>query len=115
MHHIFTLIAEVLAPSVYAQSFITSGIPGCNFDTGIINAGQCLPSFLAHVIKTIFAFSGGVFLVMILFSAYEIVIGNLPGGSAESGKNRITWAIIGFILCATSFFIIDFIIAAIGG
>jgi len=52
---------------------------------------------------------------MIMFAGYEIVIGSLPGGSSESGKNRLTWAIIGFIMAAASFFIMDFIISAIGG
>lgn len=115
MATVMSLIASLfLAPAAYAQSFVVNGIPGCNFDTGEINAGQCIPSFLAHIVSTIFAFAGGVFLIVILFSAYEIIIGSLPGGSSESGKNRLTWAIIGFIICTTAFFVIDFIISAIG-
>ncbi len=108
----------VIVPVVSAQgtpSIITGDIPGCNFKEGLINAGQCLPSFLAHLIQFLFGFAGGIFMLMIVFAGYEIVIGSLPGGSSEAGKNRLTWAIIGFILAATSFFIMDFIISAIGG
>ncbi|MBT5237369.1 hypothetical protein HOL63_03285 [Candidatus Peregrinibacteria bacterium] len=105
-----------IVPIAHAQgALITSGIPGCDFATGNINPGECIPSFIAHVIKWVFGFAGSVCVIMIMFGGYEIVAGNLPGGSSESGKNRITWAIIGFILAATSFFIMDFIIAAIAG
>ena len=88
---------------------------GCDFEEGIINAGSCLPAFLAHLIQFFFGFAAGICILMIVFAGYEIVIGSLPGGSSEAGKNRLTWAIIGFIMAATSFFIMDFIISAIGG
>jgi len=80
-----------------------------------VNAGFCIPLFISHTIQFVFAFSAGIAIVMIMFAGYEIVIGSLPGGSSESGKNRLTWAIIGFIMAAASFFIMDFIISAIGG
>lgn len=115
METLLELIADIISSPASAQSFIVSGIRGCNFATGDINGPLCIPNFIAHVIKTIFAFAGGIFIFMMIFAGYEIVLGALPGGSAEAGKNRITWAIIGFIVSATSFFIIDFIIAAIGG
>lgn len=89
-------------------------VKGCNLIEGVINAGQCIPLFIAHTIQFVFGFAGGVAILMIMFAGYEIVIGSLPGGSSESGKNRLTWAIIGFIMCATSFFIMEFIISAIG-
>ncbi|MBM3231310.1 hypothetical protein FJZ28_03200 [Candidatus Peregrinibacteria bacterium] len=117
MNIVHIVYMRMLVGVASAQSFITDGIPGCDdlTTTGAIDPGQCIPSFLAHVIKTIFGFTGGFFLIMILWAAYEIILGSLPGGSAESGKNRITWAIIGFIMCATAFFIMDFILSAIGG
>lgn len=96
-------------------SIITKGIKGCNFEEGIINAGLCLPNFLAHLIQFTFGFAAGICIVMIIFAGYEIVAGSLPGGSSEAGKTRLTWAIIGFIMASTSFFIMDFIISAIGG
>lgn len=118
------IFAKLFVQTAHAQwSIINADIPGCNFggDPTIVgdgpgfNAGLCIPSFIAHLIQMIFAFAGSVCVIMIIFGGYEIVIGNLPGGSSESGKNRITWAIIGFVMAATSFYIMDFIIAAISG
>lgn len=99
--------------TTHAQAFITSGIPGCDFETGELQA-RCARNFLAHLIQTLFSFTGGICIVMIIISGYQIVLGNLPGGSSEAGKNRLTWAVIGFIMSATAFFIMDFVIAAIG-
>ncbi len=100
---------------ICTPSIITYGIPGCYFEYGIINAGTCLPAFMAHLIRFVFGFAAGICILMIAFAGYEIVLGSLPGGSSEAGKNRLTWAIIGFIMAATSFFIMDFIISSIGG
>ena len=115
----FSILSSIIVPNAHAAastpSIIDGSVPGCNFTEGIINAGQCIPGFIAHVIRFVFAFSAGIAIVMIIFAGYEIVIGSLPGGSSESGKNRLTWAIIGFIMAAASFFIMDFIISAIGG
>jgi len=108
-------LLSLLVQTVYAQSLITDGIPGCTFSTGDIDPGLCIPSFIAHVIQFIFAFAGSICVIMIIFGGYEIVTGNLAGGGGDAGKTRIQWAIIGFILAATSFFIMDFIIAAIAG
>jgi len=114
----YTFLSQLLVSKVYAQgvgSIIKKGINGCDFANGNIIAKTCIPNFIAHLIQWVFAFAGSVCLIMIMWGGYEIVAGNLPGGSAESGKNRITWAIIGFILCATSFYIMDFIITSIAG
>lgn len=115
-----TLLALLLSlfsvETVFAQtpSFIVSGIPGCDFTTGNLEA-RCVRNFLAHAMQVLFGFGGGICILMIIFAGYEIVIGSLPGGSSEAGKNRLTWAIIGFIISATSFFIMDFVISAIAG
>lgn len=110
---------HLLVATAYAQtpSIITPALKnmGCDFAEGTINAGQCLPAFLAHLIQFVFGFAAGICILMIMFAGYEIVTGSLPGGSSEAGKNRLTWAIIGFIMAATSFFIMDFIISAITG
>lgn len=108
-------LLSLLVPVAHAQSLITSGIPGCDFATGDINPGLCIPSFIAHVIKLIFGFAGAACVIMIIFGGYQITMGTLAGGGADGGKTRIRWAIIGFIMAATSFYIMDFIIAAIAG
>lgn len=109
------LLLSLFVPVAHAQALITAGIPGCDFATGEIDPGLCIPSFIAHVIQFIFAFAGSICVIMIIFGGYEIVIGNLSGGGADAGYTRIRWAIIGFVMAATSFYIMDFIIAAIAG
>ncbi|MDA1292407.1 MAG: hypothetical protein O3A81_01360 [bacterium] len=113
-HRGVMIIPSALAAGV-TPSLIDGSVFGCDFAEGIINAGSCIPGFIAHTIKFVFAFSAGLAIIMITLAGYEIVIGSLPGGSSESGKNRLTWAIIGFIMSAASFFIMDFIISAISG
>lgn len=105
-------IAEAAATPSLIDNSLAAG--GCNLLNGTINAGRCIPFFIAHTIRFLFTFAGGICILMIVFAGYEIVIGSLPGGSSESGKNRLTWALIGFIMAAASFFIMDFIISAIG-
>ncbi|MDP6561626.1 MAG: hypothetical protein QF793_01745 [Candidatus Peribacteraceae bacterium] len=117
MNSLFSSLLAPIAKAASTPSLIDSSLKsvGCDFTEGFINAGQCIPAFIAHTIRFVFGFAAGIAIVMIIFAGYEIVIGSLPGGSSESGKNRLTWAIIGFIMAATSFFIMDFIISAIGG
>ncbi len=101
----------------FAQAFITDGITGCNFRSGVIRA-SCIPNFLAHVIQVIFGFSGAICILMIILAGYEYMLGSLPGGSGgskEAGIERLRWAIIGFVISSLAFFIIDFFISAIGG
>ncbi|MDP7477159.1 MAG: hypothetical protein QF442_01800 [Candidatus Peribacteraceae bacterium] len=123
-----SLLSTLFVQTIHAQSLIKD-IPGCNtketledgtvdhslLTDGVINAGMCIPAFIAHVIQFLFGFAGGICLLVIIWSGYEIVLGSLPGGSSEAGKSRLTWAIIGFIMASTSFFIMDFIISAIAG
>jgi len=100
-----------------AQAFITNGIGGCNFTSGELTAA-CIPNFLAHVIQTIFGFTGAICILMLILAGYEYILGSLPGGaggSKESAIERLKWAIVGFIVSSLAFFIIDFFIAAIGG
>ena len=117
MNSLLSFILVPIAKAGYTPSLFDGSLTSydCYFEEGIINAGTCIPAFIGHTIQFVFAFSAGLCMIMIIFSGYEIVIGSLPGGSSESGKNRLTWAIIGFIMAATSFFIMDFIISAIGG
>jgi len=101
----------------YAQtpSLIPSEeIDGCDFASGDVTA-ECVPNYLAYLIKTIFGFTGAICLVMILYAGYEYVLGTVTGGDSSAGKDRIKWAIIGMIVSALAFFIIDFVIATLAG
>ena len=106
----------VLPAQVLAQptSFIHSGIAGCDFTTGAMSF-QCIPSFIANAIRVVFGFTGGVFLIMLLFGAYQFAIGSISGGDTSAGKRTIRLAITVFLVSLLAFFIIDFFADAIAG
>lgn len=103
-------------PAAHAQlSFIPDGgVAGCDFASGNIVA-RCVPAFIAHVIQIIFGFAGGVCLILILLSGYRLVLAVVTGGDKSTGFEMLRWAVIGFITCALTFFIIDFVISSIAG
>ena len=88
-----------------------SGIPGCNFKTGELTA-ECIPNYIGFLIQQVFAFTGAIFLIVLIIGGYQYAFGNIAGGK-EKGMERIRFGIIGMIVCALSFFIIDFIISTI--
>ena len=88
--------------------------PECDFQSGEVTA-KCVPIYIAYLIKTIFGFAGAICLFVIMFAGYEFVLGSLTGGDTSAGKERLKWGIIGFIVSALSFFIIDFVISTLAG
>ncbi|MDD5041516.1 MAG: hypothetical protein PHX87_04145 [Candidatus Peribacteraceae bacterium] len=90
------------------------GVPGCDFASGDL-VKDCIPLFIAHVIRVVFGFVGGVCLILILISGYRILLAVVTGGDKSTGFEMLRWAIIGFITSALTFFIIDFIISTIAG
>jgi len=101
-------------PFALAQSFIPEGGGGCDLANGNIDA-DCIPDFIAHIIATIFGFTGGVFLILVILSGYKIAIGSVTGSDSSKGKEMLKQSIFGFILCALTWFIIDFFISVLAG
>jgi len=102
--------------SAYAQdtpvTFIPKGgVAGCNFKTGELSA-ECIPNYIGFLIQQVFAFTGAIFLIVLIIGGYQYAFSNIAGGK-EKGVERIRFGIIGMIVCALSFFIIDFIISTI--
>lgn len=89
----------------------SGGTAGCNFVTGDISA-SCIPDYIRYLLQIIFMFIGAFFLLMIIIAGYQIAIGSAIGDK-EAGKNRLKMAIVGFIISALSFFIVDFFIAVL--
>ena len=85
---------------------------GCNFSTGLI-AAPCVPAYIAYLISVIFALTGAIFLLMIILGGYQYVIGKAGGGGGEEGKARVRFAIIGFLVTALAFYIVDFVLSAL--
>jgi hypothetical protein len=76
-------------------------------------SAQCVPNYIAYLIGTIFELTGAVFLLMVIVGGYQYVFGKATGGGGEEGKARVRFAIIGFLITALSFYIVDFILNAL--
>ncbi|MEI8230504.1 MAG: hypothetical protein WCG83_05230 [Candidatus Peregrinibacteria bacterium] len=115
---IHSFVSFLGIPHALAQtpSFIPSeNIPGCDFFSGNIHAA-CVPLYIAHVIQTIFGFSGGICLLLIVYSGFQYLFNSLPGGSGGTeAKSTLRWALLGFIISSLTFFVIDFIIGTLAG
>ncbi|MDP6527814.1 MAG: hypothetical protein QF858_02955 [Candidatus Pacebacteria bacterium] len=110
------LLLSILAPlSARAQSLIPSSgkVGSCNFATGGIHA-WCIPDYIAYLLGIIFMFIGAIFFLMIVISGYQIALGSVTGDK-EGGRKKLITAIIGFIISAFSFFIIDWVVCTIAG
>jgi hypothetical protein len=84
-------------------------VGGCNFNTGELDS-TCLPNYIAYLIGEIFTLTGAIFLLMIIIGGYQYVISKAGGGGGDEGKARVRFAIIGFLVTALSFYIVDFIL-----
>ena len=116
VRHFFASLIGVLLSlpgSATAQSIISNDVPGCDFASGDLDAG-CIPSFLVHVIDQVFMVTGAICIIVIMIGGYQYALGNIVGGK-EKGLATIRYGIIGMIVSALSFFIIDFIVSAIAG
>jgi len=107
------LLALLLSPGIAraVPSFIADDAI-CTFSTGRLSA-ECVPRFLAHVLSIIFSFTGGICVIMIMISGYQIAIGKLVGSGDDAGKSRLKFAILGFIVSALCVAIIQFVIATV--
>lgn len=113
-YQIYAVLLALLLPAVamaQPQSIIAN-IGGCDFVGGQVTAG-CVPALLAHVVKFIFGLAGAFALIMIMISGYQIALAKAMGRDRSEGVTRLRVAIIGFIMCAFSWFIIDFVIRSL--
>jgi hypothetical protein len=103
-----TATAYATTPSIITED------SGCDFVTGQIEA-SCVPEFIAHVIQTVFTFTGGICFILILISGYRLLVSVVTGGDKTQGMEMLRWAVVGFVVSALTFFIIDFVISSIAG
>ena len=116
---IIGILCLVSVPTVLAQS--PSLIPAdplsihadCNFKSGEVKP-DCVPAYVAYLIKTVFSFTGAVSMIVIMIGGFQYALGNIVGGK-EKGEQRIRWGILGLLISALSFFIVDFIASTIAG
>jgi hypothetical protein len=95
--------------SAATPSLIPASLTGCDFATGKLDA-SCIGLYIAYLIKIIFELTGAIFLLMIIIGGYQYVISKASGGGGDEGKARVRFAIVGFLVTALSFYIVDFIL-----
>lgn len=65
--------------------------------------------FLTLLIPYLFTFAGLILFVMILWGGFEMLMGAADSKAQEAGKQRITAAVIGFMLLFVSYWIAQII------
>jgi hypothetical protein len=98
---------------VQAQSIISSSST-CNFTTGKFHA-DCIPAFIGEIIQFFFGLTGLIALLIIIVSGYQVALAKVMGQDTSEGYSRLRAAIIGFIICALSWYIVDFLISIFAG
>jgi len=84
---------------------------GCNITTGEFGY-NCIPLYVAYLIKTVFSFIGTLCLLQIIYGGYQIALGSLLIDK-EKGWNRIKAAVGGLLVSVFCFAIVDMIIAVV--
>jgi hypothetical protein len=80
-----------------------SGIIGLH---GGANANLTTPGgILSALLRYLFVFAGLILLVMLIWGGFEILMGAAEPKSQEAGKQRITAALLGFLLLFASIWI----------
>ena len=106
-------LAWLLVPgAARAQSLVTNS--SCNITSGQFDA-SCVPEFILDIVQVLFGFVGAACLIMIIIAGYQIALAKAVGRDKSEGFTRLRIAIIGFILCWSSWYIIDFIVSGLAG
>lgn len=69
---------------------------------------------ISEAFPFIFGIAGLILFVMLVIGAFEIMLGAATPKSAESGKHRITSALVGFIILFSAYWIAQIIQAIFG-
>lgn len=103
-----------LIETASAQGIISRGIANCDFVSGVLDAA-CVPSMISYVIAFIFSLIGLFAVIQIMIAGYQIALAKATGRDRSDGLTRLRVALIGFVLCAFSWYIIDFIVSSLAG
>jgi hypothetical protein len=91
----------------------TGTIGSCSFVTGDFDF-DCIPLYLAYLIRLAFSLAGGFAVFEIVKGGYEYAISGIPDTiDKETGKKRIKNAIIGLIVVILAYLIVDMILSVV--
>jgi len=99
--------------SELAQKLIISTGPGGNYEiegpTGIGDRFPTLSSLVTNALPIIFSIAGAILFIYLIWGGFDFLTSMGDPKKAESGKNKITSAIVGFIIIFTAFWITQII------
>ncbi|MFO0763957.1 MAG: hypothetical protein U0518_03835 [Candidatus Gracilibacteria bacterium] len=67
-----------------------------------------IPKVIVSLINIVLALAGTISLIMIIYGAFQMVMGSYEQ-NVKGGKQTITYALIGLVISASSWFIIKFV------
>ncbi|MCF7844696.1 MAG: hypothetical protein K9M03_02615 [Kiritimatiellales bacterium] len=105
------LVNPIISKAATNITLIPDNVGACDFKNGDVNA-ECIKDYIGYLIGVLFALIGAFFFIMILVSGYQIAIGTVVG-EKEKGKEKLKWAIVGFIISALAFFIVNLFVSAV--
>ena len=107
--------AFALTPYLLPESGTLGGT--CDFVTGEMHF-ECIPLYLAYLIKVIFGMLGTFCLLQIILAGYQWMITGIPGsgsGDTSGPKARLKNALFGLGFALLSFLITDLIVSVLIG
>ncbi len=107
------LAAQGVGPQLIPD---TGTIGNCSFITGDFSF-DCIPLYVAYLIRLAFGLAGGFAVFEIIKGGYEYALSGLPTPivDKESAKKRISNAILGLVVVVFAYLIIDLIVGALFG
>ena len=104
-------LPTVVSAQGLPEGLIVEGIDGCDFTTGKLES-RCIPNFIGYLVELIFGVVGLICLINIMIAGYELAASGITEDKT-AGKNRLTYSVIGAVVCVCAFLIVDFFLAAV--
>ncbi len=70
--------------------------------------------FISAIYPILLTFGGLIFFIMLIWGAFQILMGGANPKSVEGGKKRVTYALVGLLLLFASFWIGEIVQAIFG-
>lgn len=112
------MLLPFLATTAHAQTAVTALTPppDCTtiFTTGMGDGFICIASYIGMLTYIFIGFGASLALLLLIINGIRYMVGPaLPGGSSESAKNGITYALVGLCVSLLAYVILDTFIVAV--
>lgn len=118
--HMLTAIALAAAAWAYAKIYTpvvlaaAIDVPDGDVLLAPNTTTQTIPWIINKVINFAVVALGGIAVIMIIFGGFKIVMSGGDSKAAETGKNIITWTVVGVIVMGLAAAIVKFALNFIG-